>query len=81
MIVIKTIKIWVKMIIIIMVRNIFFYSDFIYIYIYIEREREREREAVSMYDHDVPTHTLLKKYETQDSALIPSFLPLITLSP
>jgi hypothetical protein len=32
------------MIIIIMVRNIFFYSDFIYIYIYIERERERERE-------------------------------------
>jgi len=54
---------------------------YIYIYIYIEREREREREAVSMYDHDVPTHTLLKKYETQDSALIPSFLPLITLSP
>jgi len=32
------------MIIIIMVRNIFFYRDFIYIYIYIERERERERE-------------------------------------
>jgi hypothetical protein len=53
------------MIIIIMVRNIFFYSDFIYIYIYIyidrERERERAREKLSACMTMMYPHTLFSR--------------------